>query len=69
MDNWELWSFFIFSTLTMITICLLLYIFAFVRVYLGSRIKFVLNVLGLMIVSSIGSEFAILSDYALSKCP
>ena len=62
-----MWMWLVWMTIAMITICLVLYIYTFVQVYRGSRIKFVLWVLGLMIVSSVAANGVILSDFMLSK--
>ena len=64
-----MWMWLVWMTIAMITICLVLYIYTFVQVYRGSRIKFVLWVLGLMIVSSIAANGVILSNFMLSKQP
>ena len=69
MENWELWQLSIIMTAVMITICLFLYVYAFIKVATGSKIKFVLIVIALMIVSTIAAECFIISDYALSMAP
>ena len=69
MDNWHLWCLFIGVTIGMIIICLLSYIYTFLKVSSGSKIKFVKVILGLMIISSFGALFNMLSNFALSVCP
>jgi hypothetical protein len=69
MDNWHLWCLFLGVTLGMIIICLFMYIYAFIKVSGGSKIKFVKVILALMIISSVGALFNMLSNFGLSVCP
>lgn len=65
MGNKQLFNWMIYFTLGLILICLVLYIYAFLRVRNGSNIKDVQNIILLMMVSSFAAFIVILDGVFL----
>lgn len=68
MGNKQLFDLMIFVTLGMLFVCLILYIYAFIRVSSGSNIKDVRRIALLMIVSSAAAFIVIFDGIFLQHC-
>ena len=68
MGNKQLFDLMIFVTLGMLFVCLILYIYAFIRVRSGSNIKDVRRIALLMIASSAAAFIVIFDGIFLQHC-
>ena len=69
MNEWDLYRVMVVSTLLMLSVVLLLYIYSYCRVRGGSGLTDVKLIIILLIVSSLAGIVTISTQYFMARCP